>query len=143
MAFFTVCSTWLFQNRLSCCRTPRSLNLDTLSKHKSFIRRRSGSTEFLQDEIHIPAWFSLNLIACYSQFPSSKGRPSTFCIFDNSPFGILSDAAEQSSAYLHIFTRTHSSSGIESSKPSIKIPNNIGDMTDRYIVHCTCRACPC
>ena len=57
-------------------------------------------------------------------------RPSsTFCIFDNSPFGILSDAV-QSSAYLHIFTRPCISTGIESSKSSIKIPNSKGDMTD-------------
>ena len=35
---------------------------------------------------------------------------------------------------LLIFTRAHSSTGIESSKSSIKIPNNKGDMTDPYSV---------
>ena len=40
-------------NRLSCCHTSSSLNLDTLSKHESFICKRSGSIEFLQNEIHI------------------------------------------------------------------------------------------
>ena len=36
----------------------------------------------------------------------------------------------QSSAYLHIFTRPCSSTGIEPSKSYIKIPNSKGDMTD-------------
>ena len=36
----------------------------------------------------------------------------------------------QSSAYLHIFTRPCNSTGIESSKSSIKIPKSKGDMTD-------------
>ena len=102
--------------------------MDTLSKHESFIRKRSGSIEFLQNEIHISLlFFEFNsMLFVVAQF----WRPSsTFCIFGNSPFGILSDAV-QSSAYLDIFTRPCSSTGIESLKSSIKIPNSKGGITD-------------
>ena len=122
------------------CHTPSNLNFDTLSKHESFIRRASGLIEFLENEIHMSLVFlgfnSMLFVVAQFRRPSS-----TSCMFDNSPIGILSNAV-QPSAYLHICTRSCSCTGIESSKSSLKILNNKGDITD----HCgtpPCWASPC
>ena len=56
-------------------------------------------------------------------------RPSgTFCRLDSLPFGIHSNTV-QSSVYLHIIHCSRSSSGMKSSKSSIKMLNNSGDIT--------------
>ena len=57
-------------------------------------------------------------------------RPSSnFCRLDSLLFGIHSNTA-QSSAYLYIIHRSRSSSGMKSSKSSINMLNNSGDITE-------------